>query len=90
MRVLRAIARDRRLLLDAAERLPSFDRPALVAWAADDRVMPPADGRRLAGILPHSRLIEIADCYTLVPLDQPAALADAIEHFVRESPVSVA
>ena len=90
VRVLREIAADRRLLLDAAERLSSFDRPALIAWAAEDRVMPPAHGRRLADILPHGRLIEIADSYTLVPLDQPAALADAIEQFVRQSEVSVA
>jgi hypothetical protein len=29
-------------MLDAAERLPSFERPALVAWANQDRVMPPS------------------------------------------------
>jgi pimeloyl-ACP methyl ester carboxylesterase len=90
VRVLRAIAAQRRLLLDAAERLPSFDRPALVAWAADDRVMPPEHGRRLAELLPHGRLVEIPDSYTLVPLDQPATLADAVERFVEQSQVSVA
>ena len=90
VRVLREIAADRRLLLDAAERLSSFDRPALIAWAAEDRVMPPAHGRRLADLFPRGRLIEIADSYTLVPLDQPAALADAIEHFVRQPEMSVA
>ena len=35
-------------LLAAAERLRSFDRPALVIWAKEDRVMPPEHGRRLA------------------------------------------
>ena len=90
VRVLREIAADRRLLVDAAERLSSFDRPALIAWAAEDRVMPPAHGRRLAGILPRGRLIQIADSYTLVPLDQPVALADAIDHFVRQSQASLA
>ena len=29
-------------MLAAAERLRSFDRPSLVAWAAEDRVMPPS------------------------------------------------
>ena len=68
-------------MLDAAERLPSFDRPALVAWAAEDRVMPPAHGRRLADLLPRGRLIEMPDSYTLVPLDQPAPLARLIGAF---------
>ena len=31
-------------MLDAAERLPSFERPALVVWASQDRVMPPEHG----------------------------------------------
>jgi pimeloyl-ACP methyl ester carboxylesterase len=83
VRVLRGIAADRRLLVDAAERLPSFDRPALVVWASEDRVMPPEHGRRLAELLPHGRLVEIPDSYTLVPLDQPTRLAEAIRGFVR-------
>jgi len=73
-------------LLAAAERLRSFDRPALVIWAAEDRVMPPAHGRRLAALLPHGRLIEIADSYTLIPEDQPGELARAIRQFIRDTP----
>jgi pimeloyl-ACP methyl ester carboxylesterase len=73
-------------LLAAAERLRSFDRPALVIWAAEDRVMPPAHGRRLAALLPHGQLIEIADSYTLIPEDQPGELARAIRQFVRDTP----
>ncbi len=81
VRVLRAIAAAPNLLVDAAKRLPDFDRPALVVWAADDRVMPPAHGRRLAELLPQGRLVEIADSYTLVALDQPTRLASAIREF---------
>ncbi len=80
VRMLRAV--DGRAVAEATAALPSFHRPALVAWAAEDRVMPPEHGRRLAGLLPDSRLVEIADSYTLVPLDQPAALAGAIRDFV--------
>jgi pimeloyl-ACP methyl ester carboxylesterase len=83
VRVLRAVAADRRLLIRAAERLPGFSRPALVIWARDDRVMPPEHGRRLAGLLPQGRLIEIEDSYTLVPLDQPARLAAVISEFAQ-------
>ena len=81
VRVLRGIAAERGLMLDVAERLPNVDRPALVVWADEDRVMPPEHGRRLAELLPHGRLVEIEDSYTLIPLDQPARLAQVIGGF---------
>jgi pimeloyl-ACP methyl ester carboxylesterase len=62
-------------LLAWAEALSSFDRPALVVWAVEDRVMPREHGPRLAALLPRGRLVEIADSYTLVPEDQPAELS---------------
>ncbi len=73
-------------MLAAAECLRRFDRPALVIWAKEDRVMPPEHGRRFAELLPHGRLIEIADSYTLIPEDQPGALARAIRQFIRDTP----
>ena len=84
VRMLRASLSDRQLLVRAAESLPSFDRPALVVWAAEDRVMPVEHGRRLARLLPQGRLVEVADSRTLIPLDQPAELAGLIRAFVRE------
>jgi pimeloyl-ACP methyl ester carboxylesterase len=87
--VLRYIRSASAAELDAASRsMAAFDRPALVVWAAEDRVMPPAHGRRLAELLPQGRLVEIADSYTLIPEDQPAELARAVRAFVRE-PVAV-
>ena len=83
VRMLRAVFADKQLLLDAAKSLPGFGRPALVAWAAGDRVMPPEHGRRLAELL-HARLAEIDDSYTLVPLDQPARLAQLITEFTHQ------
>jgi len=76
-------AGDRDALVGAVEALRNFNRPALAAWAVEDRVMPPEHGRRLAELLPQGRLVEIADSYTLIPLDQPTALAGAIREFVR-------
>jgi pimeloyl-ACP methyl ester carboxylesterase len=83
VRVLRAIAAEPRLLLDLAETLPSFDRPALVVRASADRVMPPEHGRRLAELLPHGQLVEVDDSYTLIPLDQPARLAQLVREFTK-------
>lgn len=85
VRVLRAAAADKRIMLDAAETLPSWHRPALIVWAANDRVMPPEHGRRLAELLPQARLIEVDDSYTLVPLDQPRQLSQIIREFARSS-----
>ena len=88
VRVLRAIAAKPRLMLDAAERLPGFNRPALVVWASGDRVMPPEHGPRLAELLPHGRLAEIEDSHTLIPLDQPARLAHIIREFIHASGIT--
>ena len=72
-------------LVDAAAGLAAFDRPALVVWAAEDRVMPREHGRRLAALLPDARHVEIDDSYTLIPEDQPVAFARAIRDFVVET-----
>jgi pimeloyl-ACP methyl ester carboxylesterase len=81
VRTLRSIGKNRRLLIAAAERLPSFAAPALVVWASEDRVMPPEHGHRLAELLPRGRLVEVEDSYTLIPLDQPAAFARHLRAF---------
>jgi pimeloyl-ACP methyl ester carboxylesterase len=85
VRMLRAALSDRQLLLRTAESLPGFDGPALVVWAAGDRVMPPDHGRRLAELLPQGRLVEVADSRTLIPLDQPSTLARLIREFIAGS-----
>jgi pimeloyl-ACP methyl ester carboxylesterase len=81
VRALRAVMADTGALVDVAQRLPRFDRPALVVWASQDRVMPPQHGRRLAELLPQGRLIDVDDSYTLIPLDQPTRLAQIIRKF---------
>ena len=74
-------------MLAAAERLRSFDRPALVVWAPEDRINPREHGQRWADLLPQGCLIEIPDRYTLIPLDQPGALARAICQFIQDTPM---
>ena len=75
----------REALLDLAERMRSFTGPVLVVWAAEDRLMPREHGRRLAGLFPAGRLVEIEDSYTLVPEDRPALLAELLRDFVPAS-----
>ncbi len=69
--------------LRAAEGLPGFTKPALVAWSADDAFFPLEDGRRLAAALPDSRLEVIQGARTFSMIDQPDTLAELIAEFAR-------
>jgi pimeloyl-ACP methyl ester carboxylesterase len=71
--------------LAAAQRLPQFDRPALVVWAPEDRFFPVAHAHRLAELLPDARLELVDDCYTFMGEDQPERLAELIADFIRET-----
>jgi pimeloyl-ACP methyl ester carboxylesterase len=75
----------KRHTLEAAERLASFERPALVAWAPEDRFFRIAYAERLAEAIPNARIERIPGAKTFVALDQPERLADAIASFVRET-----
>ena len=65
--------------------LARFDKPALVVWAPEDQMMPAQHGRRLAELLPQGQLVEIEDSYTVIPLDQPRQLVDAIRAFIAST-----
>ncbi len=75
---------DKRHTIEAGEKLPGFDRPALIAWSRDDRFFPAEHAQRLAALLPDSRLEWIEDSYTFSMIDQPQRLAELIASFVRE------
>jgi pimeloyl-ACP methyl ester carboxylesterase len=68
----------------AAEKLERFDKPVLIAWAADDRAFPVELAHRLVAAVPDGRLELIPDSYAFTPVDQPHALASHIASFVRE------
>jgi pimeloyl-ACP methyl ester carboxylesterase len=80
-KLLRGI--DSRYTIDAAEKLKSFDRPVLLAWAVEDKLFPIEHARRFAADVPDATLVEIDDSYSFVPEDQPERLAEAIASFVR-------
>ncbi|KIF67403.1 alpha/beta hydrolase [Streptomyces sp. AcH 505] len=71
-------------LLEAVDGMRTFDKPALVVWAAEDLMMPREHGRRLADVLPRGRLVEIADSRTLISEDQPELLATVLREFIAE------
>ena len=82
-RYVRSTRQGKRDLVDATAMLSQFIRPVLVAWGADDRVMPREEGRRLAAAFPQGRFTTVPDAGTLVPLDQPAALATLFDEHAQ-------
>ncbi len=72
---------DKGLLIDAATRFGSFERPVLLAWGVDDPHFRLQDARRMAELFPNARLEPIEDCRTFVPLDQPERLVELVAAF---------
>jgi pimeloyl-ACP methyl ester carboxylesterase len=68
----------------AAAALPGFDKPALIAWSADDAFFGIEDGRRLAEVLPDARFELIERARTFSMIDQPDRLAELIRSFVAD------
>ncbi len=69
--------------LAAAEKLPGVATPALILWAPEDRHFTMDYGERLRDALPDATLVTVDDSYAFAPLDQPGAVADAIDRFAR-------
>jgi pimeloyl-ACP methyl ester carboxylesterase len=76
------LAVDTRYTHEAAEALRGFDKPALVVWAADDKLFPLEHGRRLAELLPQGRFETIQDSRTFIPEDQPERLVATARRFL--------
>ena len=70
------------LLVDAAEVIPRFDRPVLLIWGEACGFFPMTQARRLASDFPRATLVPVPGAKTWVPVDDPAAVADAIVNFV--------
>jgi pimeloyl-ACP methyl ester carboxylesterase len=70
------------LLVDAAAEIPRFDRPVLLIWGEECGFFPMPHARRLASDFPRAILVSVPGAKTWVPVDNPAAVAEAIAQFV--------
>jgi pimeloyl-ACP methyl ester carboxylesterase len=70
------------LLLDAAAAIPQFNRPTLLIWGDSCDFFPMEHAQRLASDFPRATLHTVRGAKTWVPIDNPAAVADAIAAFV--------
>lgn len=69
---------------DLRESVTTLHLPALVICGAADAATPPDLVRGLAEALPHARFEIIEGAGHLPSIEQPAALAEAIDHFLKE------
>ena len=79
---------DKAALIAATEALRRFRGDVLVLWSPDNRVMPPAHGRRLAALIPRAAYAEIPGAYVLCMLDEPDAVAREIGTFLTAAPAA--
>ncbi len=71
-------AAKRKDLLDVSTRLDRFAGPVTIVWGTADRAFTTKLGRRLQHAFGHARFVEVPKARTLVSLDAPEQLADAI------------
>jgi pimeloyl-ACP methyl ester carboxylesterase len=79
---------DKAALVRDTEALRRFQGEVLVLWSPDNKVMPPAHGRRLAALLPRARYTEIPGAYVLSMLDEPEAVAREMARFLTSTPAT--
>jgi haloalkane dehalogenase len=68
-----------------AEALRSWNKPTLLVWGAEDRVLPPAVAHHLAGLIPGAQEpVLIEDASHFLQEDRPDEVAEAIRAFLAQ------
>jgi pimeloyl-ACP methyl ester carboxylesterase len=67
---------------DLTPRLGSITTPALLVWGADDRIVPPAAGKKLSELLPKARFVSIEGSSHAVGQEKPDMVAAHIAEFL--------
>jgi pimeloyl-ACP methyl ester carboxylesterase len=58
--------------------IESWRKPVLFVWSREDPVFPIEHARRYRGDLSDARLVELDDCFSFTPEDQPGRVTEAI------------
>jgi len=69
---------------EARSRLPRLKVPTLVVHGESDRLVPPENGRRIAGLIEGARLVMLPRASHIFPTDQPEAAHQAVLRFLSE------
>lgn len=68
---------------DSVPTLATITVPTLVAVGEEDQPTPPADGRKMAAGIAGAQMVVIADAGHLSPLENPAAINEALAALIR-------
>ncbi len=85
LRRLTAALGDDDFMNQIAAELAGFTKPALLAWAADDKFFPAEHARQLAAILPDAQVEMIPGSRTWIMRDQPERTAHLITELARRA-----
>jgi 3-oxoadipate enol-lactonase len=69
---------------DLTPALPHIDVPTLVVQGTADILTPPADGRRIARLIPRARLVMLRGAGHMIMLEDPEQLEQLLVEFARE------
>ena len=81
-----AIAQNRAIMVrhDHRDALAKLALPVLVVCGKDDQVTPPLLSQELAALIPNAQLKWIEDAGHMVPMEQPAALAEHLKTWMAQ------
>jgi pimeloyl-ACP methyl ester carboxylesterase len=77
---------ERFTLPDPGEALASIAVPTLIVWGAEDRVIPPAQGKRMAAVMPDARLLTYDGVGHVPQEEAPDRLAADMRAFLAALP----
>jgi pimeloyl-ACP methyl ester carboxylesterase len=67
--------------------LPQLKMPLLIAWGAEDRIIPLHQGEKIHKLVPQSELDVFDGCGHLAPLQCTDAMGPKVVRFLEETPV---
>ena len=73
---------------DLRPALAGFNRPVLLACGTEDLLCPPAWHRQWAGMTADARVLEVAGAGHMLPLEDPDALAQALDKWLTDKEIA--
>ena len=71
-----------------AERLPEIACPTLIAWGAEDKVIPVGDADMFERLIPNSRKVIFEGTGHMAMLERPAAFNELLDEFMTDGDLS--